>query len=432
MTDQHDELGQKIALFRYGLISDLIHLDPKDREQEGLYKRLEKKAAKTYDIPGSHRDRVAAETIRGWLEDYRKRGFEGLAPKRRRDLGESHSIPKPIQDVLITIKDEHPDYSVAIVIDEARKVGSIDPAIALPPSTVHRLLARHGLMRKRSEQDEKDHRRFAFVNAGDCWMSDVMHGPAVPDQKRRKHKTYLIAFIDDATRVISYATFAFSESNTDFLPALQEAILRRGIPKRLYVDNGSAFRSHHLQLVMAKLGVTLIHARARHPQAKGKIERWFRTVRSRLLVRLSPADMASLDALNRRLWAWVEAEYHHTPHRGLDNETPLDRWARVGEQVRYANDLDLADLFLFEAERKVKKDRTVSLDGVHYEVDAVLVDDKVTLRFDPKNRKTVQVVFKGQRYSDAKPVDVHANCFVKRNKPGVEYAGLSGDQEETP
>src|SRR5512145_1847006 len=136
---------------------------------------------------------------------------------------------------------------------------------------------------------------------------------------------------------------------------------------------------------MAKLGVTLIHARARHPQAKGKIERWFRTVRTRLLVRLREEDLSSLDALNRRLWSWVEAEYHHSPHRGLDDETPLDRWAQAGDQVRYADDLNLDDLFLFEARRKVRKDRTVSLDGVDYEVEASLVDEKVTLRFDPKN-----------------------------------------------
>ena len=102
----------------------------------------------------------------------------------------------------------------------------------------------------------------------------------------------------------------------------------------------------------------------------------------------------------------------------------------MGEEVRYAHDLDLDDLFLFEAQRKVKKDRTVSLDGTDYEVDAALVDETVTLRFDPKSRKRLQIVFQGQRYTDAKPVDVHANCFVKRDKPGVKYADLNQDARE--
>src|SRR5688572_9845698 len=429
MTDQHEDLRQKVALFRYGVIADLVSLEPGEK---GIYAKLEEKASKTYDIPGSRKRMVATETIRGWLKVYRKKGFDGLMPKPRRDIGESHSIPKEVQDLLLTIKEDNPDYSVSIVIDEARTIGSIDPDLALPPSTVYRLLARHGLMRKPSEEDsKKDRRRFSFEKAGELWMSDVMHGPAVL-VKRKKRKTYLIGFIDDATRVVPHATFALSESSRDFLPALKQAFLRRGIPKRLFVDNGSAFRSHHLELVMAKLGVTLIHARARHPQAKGKIERWFRTVRTRLLVRLTEEDLSGLDTLNRRLWGWVEGEYHQTPHRALDEETPLDRWARVGDEVRYAHDLDLDDLFLFEARRKVRRDRTVSLDGVDYEVEASLVDEKVTLRFDPKNRSMVQVVFEGRRFGDAKPVDVHANCFVKRDKdkPGVKLSDLADDHEE--
>ena len=198
MNDRYDELPQKVALFRYGVISDLIHLKPGHR---GLYALLEEKADKDYDIPGSRRSRIAPETIRGWLKKYRKRGFDGLVPKRRRDHGESHSIPKPIQDLLVTLKEDNPDYSVSLVIDEARKTGSVDPDLALPPSTVHRLLARNGLMKKCSENHHKDHRRFAFANAGDFWMSDVMHGPSVVGAKMRKRKTYLIAFIDDATRV---------------------------------------------------------------------------------------------------------------------------------------------------------------------------------------------------------------------------------------
>ncbi len=305
------------------------------------------------------------------------------------------------------------------MIDEARKSEFVGPKVELPPSTVHRLLSRHGLMRKKQQEEgeEKDRRRFSFEKAGDFWMSDVMHGVPVFTKGRRKRKTYLIAFIDDATRVIPQAAFAFSEGNVDFLPTLKQAILRRGLPKRLFVDNGSAYRSHHLELVMAKLGVTLIHARVRHPQAKGKIERWFRTVRTRRLVRLGAEDLSSLDALNRRLWAWVEGEYHHTPHCGLEGQTPLDRFAQVGD-----------DLFLFEAHRKVRTDRTISLDGIAYEVDATLVKEKVTLRFDPHRKKTLQVVFKGQRYADAKPVDIHQNCFVKRNNARGEIFRTGREQ----
>jgi hypothetical protein len=164
--------------------------------------------------------------------------------------------------------------------------------------------------------------------------------------------------------------------------------------------------------------------------SKGKIERWFRTVRLQLLPLLQPGDLQSLDALNRRLWAWVEGEYHRSPHRGLDGATPLDRWAALADEVRFLG-ADIDDLFLQEAKRKVAKDRTVSLNGIVYEVDAVLVDESVVLRYDPaRPGRSVQVWLKGVRAKDAKVVDVHGNCFVKREKPeGLRLADLAKKED---
>jgi hypothetical protein len=203
------------------------------------------------------------------------------------------------------------------------------------------------------------------------------------------------------------------------MPVFKQALLRRGVPKRLYVDNGTAYRSHHLALVCAKLGITLIHARPYQPEGKGKQERWFRSVRMQLLPLLGTEDTRSLEALNRRLWAYVEGEYHQAPHSGLDGETPLDRWARSASEVQVLGpETDLEDLFLFEARRKVHKDRTVSLNGTVYEVDAALVGTNVTLRFDPsRSGQPLQVWAAGKRAQDAKVVDAYANCFVQRDRP---------------
>jgi len=242
----------------------------------------------------------------------------------------------------------------------------------------------------------------------------VMHGPGVFDA-RRKRKTYLIALLDDATRIVPYASFAFAENVGSFLPVFLQALRRRGVPKRLYVDNGSAYRSRHLALVCAKLGVTLIHARPYQPQGKGKMERWFRSTRMQLLTQLGEADFKSLATLNRRLWAWVEGEYHMRPHRGLDGDTPGDRWAMGAQDVQLPG-ADLDEQFLFEEKRRVHRDRTVSLRGVVFEVEAVLVGETVTLRFDPERmRQGVDVYYKGRKVHRAKPVDAYANCFVKRD-----------------
>ena len=423
MSELHNTRLDEVALFRYGLIADIKDLPPGTK---GIGKLLADKASKCYCIPGSTRTSVDAETIRHWLKAYRKGGgFEALKPKIRKDAGSSHALPERIADLLCELKENKPDLSVQLLIRELRAAGELPAEIPVAPSTVHRLLSRRGLMRKKSEVVGNDHRRFSFEHANDLWMSDVMHGPAVLVDGRTKRKAYLIAFIDDATRVVPYAAFALSENTSAFLPVLKQAIIRRGIPKRLYVDNGSAFRSHHLALACAKLGVTLIHARPYHPQGKGKQERWFRTARLQLISRLRPEDLKSLEALNRRLWAYVEGEYHQAPHRGLDGQTPLDAWAARAGGVEYVGArADIEDLFLFEERRRVARDRTVSLHGVVFEVDANLVGKSVILRFDPERpRAAVQVFADGKRFPDASPVDTTANCFVRRNNAPVSLDG---------
>jgi len=423
MTDSDPDRRHEIALFRYGLIADLVRLESGSK---GLYAQIEQKAAGEYVIPGSTRTRVAAETIRDWLKAYRRGGFDALLPKPRADRGQSRSLPPEVADALLDVKEGNLALSVQLVIREARKRPEVPEDLPLPNSTVHRLLSRHGLMEKpRGEDTDADRRRFAFQHAGELWMGDVMHGPSVFIGDRTKRKTYLIAFIDDATRVIPYAAFTLAENTAAFLPVLKQAILRRGLTQRLYVDNGANYRSQHLALVCAKLGIALIHARPYRPQGKGKIERWFKTVRAQLLTRLRAEDTASLEALNRRLHAWIEGEYHHAPHRGLGGMTPLEQWAQTGEGVRFPEPgLDLDDLFLFEAQRKVQKDRTVSLNGVVYEVDAALVGEKVTLRFDPSAapERPVQVCHQDTFIELAKPVQTYANCFVKRNRPSWTLA----------
>ena len=153
--------------------------------------------------------------------------------------------------------------------------------------------------------------------------------------------------------------------------------------------------------------------------AKGKIERWFRTVRAQFVSRLSSADTQNLEILNRKLWAWVEGEYHQAPHRGLEEQTPLDRWAMSASEVRLPDStIDLEALFLFETKRRVQRDRTVSLNGTLFEVDAALIGATITLRFDPAAppSRGVELWHQGVFVARATPLDAYANCFVRRNR----------------
>ena len=433
MKDDSHDLGERVALFRHRLIAQLLPEELTARQRQQTIERI---VATDHQIPGSLRTRVAESTLRDWLRDYRAGGFDALKPKRRIDAGHPRALDPALVERLLQVKEAEPDRSIRRIIETVRKEGMLAPSEHLPRSTVHRLFKQHGLMSRTGEDAPgEDRRRFAFAHAGQLWMSDVMHGPSVLVAGRQRRKTYLIAFLDDATRVVPAAAFALAENTRAFLPVLKQALLRRGYCERLYVDNGANYRSRHLGLVCAKLGIALIHARPYRPQGKGKIERFFRTLRAQLLTRLSPQDTASLEALNRRLWGWVEGEYHHSPHRGLDGLTPLERWAQTAQQVRFPEpELDLDALFLFEAIRKVAKDRTVSLNGTLYEVDAALIGERVTLRYDPSapSGRPIEVCHADNTRQLAKPVDAYANCFVKRHRPSWTLSTEAPAPEPSP
>lgn len=428
-----DDYRRDVALFRHSVIADLIHLEPGFR---GIYALLTAKSKQEHTIPGSLRRHVASETIRGWLRAYRRGGFDALVPRVRADQGASRSIPPEVVDLLCQMKDDGPELSVPLLIKQARAEhpDAIPKELPLPESTVHRLLARRGLMKKKvDDPTSNDRRRFEYESAGDLWMSDVMYGPKITEAGRLR-RTYLIAFIDDATRVVPYAQFTLSEGAVCYLSVLEQAVRRRGLPKRLYVDNGSAFRSKQLSVACAKMGIALIHARPYCPQGKGKMERWFRTARLQLLPALERQKTTSLDAMNRALAAWIEGEYHHAPHRGLREESPADKWARTSEGVRMPG-ADLADHFLAEEKRRVQKDRTVTLDGVAFEVDAALVGERVALRYDAArspDKRSVEIWHQGRRVEIARRVDVLANCFVKRNSATKSLEIPKGGKDPVP
>ncbi len=412
-----EALRREVALFRHGLIADLAHLPP---GSPGIGAQLRARADQDYVIPGTQRTRVAAETLRDWLYHYRRGGFDALYPKPRADRGQPRRMPPQAAELLIALKTAHPTWSVRQVVKEANRSGQLPAGVRLARSTVYRLLHAEGLMTPPGAvADGTDRRRFSFRYAGQLWMSDVMHGPAVADGRRRR-KTRLIAFLDDATRMCPHAAFAYSENTAAFLPVFKQALSRRGVPQRLYVDNGANYRSQQLRLVCAKLSIALIHARPYQPQGKGKIERFFRTLRAQFLASLPPGADASLDLLNRRLGGYLERDYHDTPHRGLDGNTPFQQWALSADEVRYldaATDLD--DLFLFEAKRRVNNDRTVSLNGRVYEVDPLLVGRTVILRYDPEAPPTrpLQVRHNGADAGHATFPDAYANASVKRARP---------------
>jgi hypothetical protein len=237
-----------------------------------------------------------------------------------------------------------------------------------------------------------------------------MHGPKV-DVDGRQKKTYLIAILDDHSRLIVYARFYLSENLSSYLDAFENALARRGLPRKLYVDNGAAFRSHHLEYITASLSITLIHARPYLPQGKGKIERWFKTVRTRFLPHLS---VTTLPELNGALDRYLNEDYHQRKHSAT-GQTPLARFTSQLHCLRSAPD-NLADHFRKVALRRIGKDRTVTLNGRIYEGPVALIGKRVELLYHESNPEAVEVKYKNQSFGMIRPVDLSVNYRVKRDK----------------
>jgi putative transposase len=433
-----ENLLERIALFRYGVIAELVNgpLAPGEKE-----KALARLSQKEWVIPGSQRTAIARSTMRDWAASYRAMGLDGLKPQPRSDAGSSRAIPETVQELLLAMRKERPKASVDSLCRAMRLSGKIPADLQLAPSTVHRVLAAHGAPALAAGTPEPDARAFTHPHANDLWTCDVMHGPHLLTPGRLDGaKTYLLAFIDDATRMAPFGAFYASENAACFQDALKQAMLRRGVPRRLYCDNGSTFRTHHLEVICATLAIVLVHSRPHKPRGRGKIERFFRTVRSAFLPHVTPDMLTSLATLNRVFWAWLEAEYHHTAHGGLDGKTPLDRFLEETALTRPAPD-DLDALMRMKVNRKVNRDRTIKLEGRVYEAPDGYAGEVVEVRYDPYDpARPVHFVRKGEsKEIAARRLDLHGNAMIVRGREteavpttpapptGISYLDLVAD-----
>lgn len=408
-----EQSRERVAIFRYGVIAELVNGPLAPGEKEKVLTRL---SQKEWTIPGTDRTRIARATMRDWAAAYRAMGLDGLKPQPRSDAGTSRAIPEPVQELLLAMRRERPKASLESLVRALRLSGKVPADLRLAPSTVHRVLAAHGTQATPAGTPEPDARAFTYPHANDLWTSDVMHGPRLLVPGRRDGgKTYLLAFLDDATRMVPFGAFYASENAACFQDALKQALLRRGVPRRLYCDNGSTYRTHHLEVICATLNIVLVHSRPHHPRGRGKIERFFRSVRSAFLPHVTPEMLTSLATLNRVFWAWLEAEYHHTVHGGLDGKTPLDRFLEDTALTRGAPE-DLDALMRMRVNRKVGRDRTIRLEGRMYEAPDGFAGETVEVRYDPYDPgRPVHLVRRGETTEiPVRHLDLHVNAITPR------------------
>jgi putative transposase len=364
------EIGEKIALKRYQIISPVI-AEPARAQNE--YFRFQ--ADREHDFPRYGLRKISVSTMKMWLKNYRRRGFEALKPKSRSDGGRPRRLDDQMVKVIEIKCKAYPHLSVQKLYEELKDQG----LLGHPPlhyNTLLRVVKGKGWLSVRARGDVR--KAYEVENVNDLWVCDFMHGPPVRIGTRSA-KAILCAVIDDHSRMVVGHSFNASETISALTLVLKEAFLSYGIPKRLYVDNGPSFSSELLTRSCALAGISLTHSKPYDSPSRGKVERFFRTVRDRFLSGVAP-DI-TIEEINEAFWLWLQEDYHHKLHSGI-GERPIDRYNASVQRVpvRRLSKAELDEIFLIRHERVVNNDATISFKGSLYEVPQAYIRQKIEIR----------------------------------------------------
>lgn len=384
-----DERNQE-ALFRHAILGELLSRQLKRGQLRPALKKLAQETRQ--DWRGRAR-RIAYKTLEEWYYKYRRRGLEALKPRPRSDRNQSRVLSKGLAELIVDMKREDPGRSARLIVRELELAGRIRHR-QVSVSSVQRLLRGRGLSGPRMEVDDKPRYRWEASMCGELWQADAMHGPMLMNPATgRSQRAIIFGLIDDRSRLIPYIEAGFGETEQRFLAVLYNAIARRGVVRRLLLDNHASFSGFDLRLLCGRLSIHLVHSRPYDAPSKGKIERFWHTLRSQLIGRLDAERVTTIDELNLRLWTYVESEYHHQPHSALSGRTPLEVWQDDTDQIRWVDDhAQLERAFYGEAERWVRNDSTIQWRGVWYEVPTYLRGQNVRLRYPLLNPNHVSVI----------------------------------------
>ena len=410
MSKSMDEKTRKeIALFRFGLIAPVINGNV--TAQMKYFRQL---AQKEHNVPLWGKRFYKAETFKAWLKQYRCFGFDGLMPKEREDKGQSRKIDAQLAQVIKETLASFPYISASALYRMLVAEGQIQMG-DINENTLRKFI-KDNQLRLNENNPQHPRKKFEKEHINELWTADCMHGPYLKLQEyphNKKHKVFLIAAIDDHSRMICARGWFLYENSRSLEIALKQGIRLFGLPKSLYCDNGAIFSTYHLQLACARLGIALIHSKPYDSPSRGKIERFFRTVRAKFLATLTTDEIDSLEQLNQRFERWLEKEYHKYLHTGI-GQTPMERYiqdlkhtstTRVAEE-----ELDRA--FQVTIKRTVKNDATVSVNSKSYECPHRFIGKTVEIRYPSDKPQQLMIYQDDKPVVQLKPVQLHQNANV--------------------
>jgi putative transposase len=360
------DFAERVAVFRHGIIGALATRDALSHGE--LAEALRRIAEECHRPPEAARTRsFSVATLERWLYAYKKGGLDALRPARRADRGRGREIPAELRELLLDIRREFPAASVPLILRTLTVDGRLDKG-AVSAGTLRRLYRQEGLTRRAATEDagQRTRLRWQTTRPDALWHGDVCHGPTLVVGDRRM-PLRIHALLDDHARYVVALRVVSTEQEQDMLDLLVAALRTHGKPDALYLDNGSTYRGDMLRLLCGRLGISLLHAKPYDPQARGKMERFWLTMRRQVLDYC--AGLSSLHEVQVRLFAWLDTHYHPAPHAGIMGAAPLGVYLPEAREIERVDESVLKKALIVTETRKVRRDTTISIEGRTYELD---------------------------------------------------------------
>lgn len=409
----------EVAQFRFALIAPVIQGLYPDASATAYYKRV---TASPLTLPDGSTVTYSYKTLEKWKSQYSIGGLDALMPGTRSDKGIPRALNEDAIAEIYRIKEEHPRMNATQIYTHLVRESFIPATVSV--DSVQRFI-RHNDLKSARDPNLRDRKSFEEDEFGKIWQADTCYLPHITEDGTSR-RVYCIMIIDDHSRLLAGGELFYNDNACNFQKVLKDAIATYGIPDKLYVDNGCSYSNAQLSMICVSLGILLLHTRVRDGASKGKVERHFRTLKERWLYTLDINKITSLSQFNGMLKDYMR-DYNTTFHRGIDT-IPLERYQASKDHPRQPESRQwLDDCFYNRITRKVRKDSTISIDKVCYDVPMQFISAKVEVRYLPDDMTSAYILFDGEKFP-IRQTSRNDNCHTRRNNPpAIDYSKAGGE-----
>lgn len=410
----------RMELFRYSIIAPLIN---NTNEFNTINEYCDFVASKSYDFEGKIK-RITSKTVKNWYYKYKKEGLESLESHKRKDKSKFRKITSDlVEERIIELRKEYPRITAKKIHEKLQEEKYISKDVSV--HAIFRYLKSNNL--KAIQISKKEKKKYEHDNPNDSWQSDTSTGPYIKVEGKSK-RVYLIMIIDDASRMIVGYDFFYEDNAINMQKVLKSAIKKYGIPKQLYVDNGSPYKNEQISLITARLGIKLIHAKPYSPTGKGKIERSFRTIKDGWLNCSNWNEFKTLEDVKESFSTYLYKEYINKEHSET-KITPNNKWHNEIKELRQIEEEKVEEAFMHSRLSKVYNDSTIQINNEKYEVPYKYVGQKIEVRYYVNNPKEIIIYSDGKRCEKCKIVDKKSNSKIYR-KNNIDYEKMINKESE--